>query len=1128
MANPKFKAKRSSVGGKVPATTQLERGEFAINSYDGKVYILEDKFSVGIATTTVTVNPWEEPNGVGAGVSYSSDVNVLGVTTTAGLTVGNYNFPTTVGLEGQALKVDTSGNLVFGAVASGAGSTVYQTKQVFTATEGQTTFTPDTGYTDGFAEVYLNGVRLTSSDYTADDETTVVLSSGATAGDEVEIVNYAGASGDQVIVSAGSTFSGNYNHLYNKPTIPTNNNQLTNGAGYITAVTDQLSVSGIASAGQVILDGTLFMNGGASVSSIQSKTTNGSLQIKVLNQGGGNSAELIQLRGTGNLISANFRPDSGVQLYGRTGSNSAAIRLQTNSTGVDVTGNITVSGTVDGRDVATDGTKLDGIEASADVTDATNVAAAGAVMESDTSTANMSFVVDEDNMASNSATKVPTQQSVKAYVDANAGGGGGGGSGVSTDAQGNTYAGDLAGGSFDGTNAQYNTLYGYDAGGDITTGDYNTCIGWTAGDKITTGSKNVAVGAEALDFTTTGSRNVAVGWEAGRSISSGNRNTCIGDMAGRSLGSASDVVAIGYHAASNFSSSNDVIAIGSNSAFLGGTSKIAIGENSMSRNTDYCIGIGQYTGRYNTGDYSIFMGYQAGQGKYFNGEQGTGSNNILIGYQVLKDCWGAYDNTIIGTRAGIAITESHSTVAIGVSALKSATSGAENVVIGALAAQNLTTGGKSVYIGGNAGSNVTTLDYGVAIGYNAGLYAGTEYGFTAIGYEALKGSGSSARTTSFHNTAIGYQAGHSVINGSSYNCFFGYKSGEDLTSGTRNQFYGYMSGRHVTTGSNNICIGHKSGSGGTEYARRLTTGDNNIVIGHNAEATSSTVDNEITLGNTDITKFRVPGIGITFGNNTTLTDGHVLAYSSSTGEVTLTGEVQCDSLDVDGSADIAGNILLSATNPSITWNSGGPSINLTSANTLDFATSGTNRLRITNVGDVRVKDFSPRIGAAFSAGSGNFTSYFAATGTGGGNLPMIVERYNDNGVAIEFKRNNSVVGNINVTTTSTNYVTSSDYRLKENVLDLDGAITRVKQLSPKRFNFIADADTTVDGFLAHEAATVVPESVTGTHNEVDDDDNPVYQGIDQSKLVPLLTAALQEAIAKIETLETKVAALEDS
>ena len=132
----------------------------------------------------------------------------------------------------------------------------------------------------------------------------------------------------------------------------------------------------------------------------------------------------------------------------------------------------------------------------------------------------------------------------------------------------------------------------------------------------------------------------------------------------------------------------------------------------------------------------------------------------------------------------------------------------------------------------------------------------------------------------------------------------------------------------------------------------------------------------------------------------------------------------------------------------------------------------------------------------------------------------------DNGETVRFTNSGSTVGTISTTGSATAYNTSSDYRLKENVVDLDGAITRVKQLAPKRFNFIADDTTTVDGFLAHEAQTVVPEAVTGTHNEVDDDGNAVMQGIDQSKLVPLLTAALKEAIAKIETLETKVAALE--
>ena len=126
-----------------------------------------------------------------------------------------------------------------------------------------------------------------------------------------------------------------------------------------------------------------------------------------------------------------------------------------------------------------------------------------------------------------------------------------------------------------------------------------------------------------------------------------------------------------------------------------------------------------------------------------------------------------------------------------------------------------------------------------------------------------------------------------------------------------------------------------------------------------------------------------------------------------------------------------------------------------------------------------------------------------------------------------FKRgSNTEVGKIQSNGSSTSYVTSSDYRLKENVVGVTGASARVQQLNPVRFNFIADPDRTVDGFLAHEVQDVVPEAITGTRDEVDAEGNPVYQGIDQSKLVPLLTAALQEALTKIETLEARVAALE--
>jgi hypothetical protein len=130
--------------------------------------------------------------------------------------------------------------------------------------------------------------------------------------------------------------------------------------------------------------------------------------------------------------------------------------------------------------------------------------------------------------------------------------------------------------------------------------------------------------------------------------------------------------------------------------------------------------------------------------------------------------------------------------------------------------------------------------------------------------------------------------------------------------------------------------------------------------------------------------------------------------------------------------------------------------------------------------------------------------------------------------AIRFHVNayDNIVGSIDVSTTATAYSTSSDYRLKGNVVPLTGAIDRLSQLQVHRFNFIADPDKIVDGFIAHEAQAVVPECVTGEKDAVDDDGNPVFQGIDQSKLVPLLTAALQEAIAKIEALETRLSALE--
>ena len=194
---------------------------------------------------------------------------------------------------------------------------------------------------------------------------------------------------------------------------------------------------------------------------------------------------------------------------------------------------------------------------------------------------------------------------------------------------------------------------------------------------------------------------------------------------------------------------------------------------------------------------------------------------------------------------------------------------------------------------------------------------------------------------------------------------------------------------------------------------------------------------------------------------------------------------------------------------------------------LQFMTNNNERMRIDTGGRLLVGTTSSTGNAGVlqvkrtSAGA---SGYFETNGGSTQNIIDIVQAGSSGASqAVRFHNNGygNIVGSIGFSTTTTSYYTSSDHRLKENVTDITDGITRVKQLDPKRFNFIADADTTVDGFLAHEAQAVVPEAVTGTHNEVDDDGNAVMQGIDQSKLVPLLTAALQEAIAKIETLETQ-------
>ena len=202
-----------------------------------------------------------------------------------------------------------------------------------------------------------------------------------------------------------------------------------------------------------------------------------------------------------------------------------------------------------------------------------------------------------------------------------------------------------------------------------------------------------------------------------------------------------------------------------------------------------------------------------------------------------------------------------------------------------------------------------------------------------------------------------------------------------------------------------------------------------------------------------------------------------------------------------------------------------------SADALLIATAATERMRVDSSGNLLI--------ACTDTNSNSSTGLrLRAHGgihcTASGEVGLVIRREGSDGQVCLFRRDGNDVGSISISYTATAFNTSSDYRLKENVTAISDGITRLKTLKPSRFNFKVDKDTTVDGFLAHEV-TAVPEAITGTKDAVATEDSeeakkgdPIYQQIDQSKLVPLLTAALQEAIAKIEVLETKVAALEST
>ena len=195
----------------------------------------------------------------------------------------------------------------------------------------------------------------------------------------------------------------------------------------------------------------------------------------------------------------------------------------------------------------------------------------------------------------------------------------------------------------------------------------------------------------------------------------------------------------------------------------------------------------------------------------------------------------------------------------------------------------------------------------------------------------------------------------------------------------------------------------------------------------------------------------------------------------------------------------------------------GPLVFATRNVTTDTAPS--ERMRITSAGKLLLGTTSATGGTS----EGDFVVEFA-----GNSDNAIKTRDTDNTGTVNhmiFVSGSAAVGSITGTTGAASFNNLSDYRRKENDVEIADGIEKVKLLRPIRFNYISDPNTVCDGFFAHEVTPAAPTAVTGTKDAVNSEGEIDPQMLDVSKLVPLLTAALQEAIGKIETLETQHADL---
>lgn len=312
----------------------------------------------------------------------------------------------------------------------------------------------------------------------------------------------------------------------------------------------------------------------------------------------------------------------------------------------------------------------------------------------------------------------------------------------------------------------------------------------------------------------------------------------------------------------------------------------------------------------------------------------------------------------------------------------------------------------------------------------------------------------------------------------------------------------------------------------TWYVKNATTGGFNLVFKQGSSGTTVTVPNGVTA------MIFSDGLGATNGNvkngiGTLLTEG-VIPTADNTHDLGSTTH-EWRNLYIDGIAYLDQADIDSGTIDGVDIGSNAPATNLTvdsvningneiqaTSNQLAFVTGGSaERIRIDNTGNIFYG------GRTTTGATTNATSYLDTDTT--------YKSYQGSGTPhITLLNGATTVGTITNNGTNASYNTTSDYRVKNKLGTIEDAVERVLELDPLLYSFIGKDDVH-EGFIAHEVDAVVPNAVTGDKDAVDPiTDAPILQQLDLSKLVPLLTQALKEAIWKIDDLQEKVEELQDA